>query len=163
MGCGRTGLKSKTPVENVGKHQQCLRAAPQQWGCTTASYLLPPFMVNAGFWHSPGGLCGGSQRRYPHIACICCMQATRVRAWGGGGGGCWLSHRVSWCPSVCLSPQRLPFSFLHVSLSPQEFPLTPNAYHCSKYGGAGLQQPAQRLQQDVPWVALLVLPALFHR
>lgn len=85
---------------------------------------------------------------------------------GGWGGGRrrWGLLAVSSCLMVssCLSPQRLPFSFLHVSLSPQEFPPTPNAYHCSKYGGAGLQQPAQRLQQDVPRVALLALPALFH-
>ncbi|NXW52521.1 ADDB protein, partial [Nyctiprogne leucopyga] len=30
-----------------------------------------------------------------------------------GARGFWLSHGVSWCLSVCLSPQRLPFSFLH--------------------------------------------------
>lgn len=90
------------------KHQRRLRAAPQQWGCTAPPYLLPPFKVNAGFGHPPGGLCGHSQRRYPHIVYICCMQPAGVGGgmggWGGGGGGggCWLSHRVSWCPRVCL-------------------------------------------------------------
>lgn len=100
MGCGRRGLKSKTPVENMGKHQQCLRAAPQQWGCTVAPYLLPPFKVHAGFWHSPGGLPAPLPTHRVYLSYATCT------GWGTGGAmvgaaGCLIvSHGVRL--SVCL-------------------------------------------------------------
>lgn len=91
---------------------------------------------------------------------------------GAGAGGSWLSHCVSWCLSVCPCPQRLPFSSLHVSLSPKELPLPLSACRRSKYGEASRlaalparsgggpcsprpvpQRPAQGLQEEMPWVA----------
>lgn len=49
-------------------------------------------------------------------------------------GSLIVSHGV--CLSVCPCPQRLPFSSLHVSLSPKELPLPLSACRRSKYGEA---------------------------
>lgn len=65
----------------------------------------------------------------------------RVSQGAGEGSGSARLLAFSSClmVSVCLSPQRLPFSFLHAWLSPKELPLTLNTCHRSKYGEAVLE------------------------